>query len=124
MSVTRGSYFHVFAYILVHSFIGISNEFLEKLAQSDEVFERVSLIISHPNIFKDIIGESKFEIQKWEDPESEEIVVKSIDSPFMISSEQYEEELETSHSLERHDNRKILSIINIDLWNKAKWQGF
>ena len=118
------SFFHVFAYIMVHSFIWTSNEVFEKLFQSDEVFERVSLIISHPSIFRNIIWEPKFEIQKWEDIESEKIVVKNIESPLLIHPEQNQEELEISCSLERHDNRKVYSIINIELWNKAWWQGF
>lgn len=117
------SFFYTLVFILCHSFMWVTKEKMEKLFSSDEVFERVSLITSHNNIYKNIIwGESKFQLEKWEKSSYNNIKVLNTKSPLNLIN--IKEGLEIKDSKERHDNREIQSIINLPLWDKAKWNSF
>jgi hypothetical protein len=116
------SFFYSLVYILSHSFTWINKEKIKELFSSDEVFERVALITSHANIFRNIIWwDSKFQLEKWEKSSYKNIKIINTENPLKWLKE---EELEVNNSIERHDNREIQSIINIPLWNEAKWNSF
>ncbi len=117
------SFFYTLVFILWHSFAWVSKEKMEKLFSSDEVFERVSLITNHNNIFINTIwGESKFQLEKWEKSSYKDIKVLNTKSPLNLIN--IKKDLDIDDSKERHDNRKIQSIINLPLWNKANWNSF
>lgn len=115
--------------ILVKHFIAKDiDHFVSNLFEKEEVHERLSLIIEHRNFMINLLGNapklffsdwkkyanSKQYIYKREIPISYNYDIKDIEKEFK------KKDIEKV----RHDEIKTHSVIDVPLWNKAKWKGF
>ncbi|TYB32725.1 MAG: hypothetical protein FXF49_10035 [Flexistipes sinusarabici] len=115
--------------ILVKHFIAKDIEHLvSSLFKKEEIHERLSLIIEHRNFMINLLGNdpklffyewkkyanSKQYISKRETPISYKYDIKEIEKDFQ------KKDIEKV----RHDEIKTHSIIDVPLWEKAKWRGF
>jgi hypothetical protein len=82
-------------------------EFLENLFEKEELSERLSLIFEHRKFVVNILG----------------------DKPKLLFNDWIEDKLSNNDEKLNpnrvgHDKRQVLSIIDKNLWDKAKWKGF
>ena len=114
--------------IIVHNFIVKEDiKYFKKLFEEEELNERMSLILYHSKYVYELLGDSpKFTINDWN---------KDIDNKFPLINEELPiftiQEFHNKNNDSdkddiklKHNNIKLISIINIELWDKAKWQAF
>lgn len=117
---------HVF---LDNFFIEEPLEYIKKLFEKEELNERLSLIFHHRNFTLNILGNNpKFTSRDWIKPATIKQYPLKRERPLTFH---IEEELNTYSGATkpkldevRHDKRKIYSMIDDELWNKAGWVGF
>lgn len=115
--------------ILVKHFIAKDIEhFVSNLFKKEEIHERLSLIIEHRNFIINLLGETpKLFFYEWKKHvHPKEYISKR---KFPISYNYDIKEVENDfHKKDidkiRHDEIKIRSVIDVPLWDKAKWNGF
>lgn len=115
--------------ILVKHFIAKDIEhFVSNLFKKEEIHERLSLIIEHRNFMINLLGNtpklffyewkkyanSKQYISKRKIPISYNYDIKEIEKDFQ----------KTDIEKVRHDEIMTHSVIDMPLWDKAKWRGF
>lgn len=115
--------------ILVNHFIAKDIEhFVSNLFKKEEIHERLSLIIEHRNFIINLLGEApkllfhewikyvnpKEYISKRKIPISYDYDIKEVEKDF------HKKDIDKV----RHDEIKIRSVIDVPLWDKAKWNGF
>lgn len=109
-------------------FVKDSLRFLENLFKKEEVHERTALIFEHRNFTISILGDRpKLFFENWKKPSIKSYESKRLE-PLNYSSNEDEKEImiKAHNGLEqdRHDERKVLSIIEDRFWNQAHWKGF
>ncbi len=118
----------IVANLIQHNFlVKEPKQFLERLYKKDEIHERQSIIFSHSIFFQNIFGQKpKVLINDWIPVNSfKEFPLKRTKSPFTENSKIIKSKIDRSKSSSLdHQKIKVSSIINNELWNKAKWQGF
>ncbi len=105
-------------------------EYVTSLFEKEETHERLSLVLNHVIFSKNIYGDQlKYTLNEWLDKK------KVKEYPFIRTKElnfpnnEVDEDIIESEEFDlakviRHDKRKIMSVINLELWNKAGWIGF
>lgn len=106
-------------------------EYFEQLFKKEEVIERLILILQHPANTSYILGNrTKFFLNNWLDsernlqiyPQKKEPII-DIDTFKVIKEKDSPEEFLNLENI-RHNNIEVISVIDDELWNKAKWSGF
>ncbi|PKA03618.1 hypothetical protein, partial [Leptospira ellisii] len=118
------------AAILVNNYY--TNEpisYITNLFEKEEIHERLSLILQHYKFVTGILGKDpKFLFSDWEKLSKEKNypLKNSEKRKEVFESQRQENRKETRAGLEHvaHNKRKVISLIDIDLWDKAKWSGF
>lgn len=109
-----------------HLIINNSEKYFQNLFELEEVQERIAFIYNHPIIIKNILGKSpKFQLKNWTESSKLKKYDLKREEPIIFTNENVDSP--TSEKINdlklRHDNRKMISFINLDLWDKAKWEG-
>lgn len=116
-------FFHdIVVQIFVNTFI--SNEplkYFESLYYNEQVYERVSIILNHTVIIKNILWNSaKLSINDWDKSNYKKYKVLKAPNIWKIKNIAKS----WSEILSRHDKLWINTIINMDYWEKAEWNSF
>lgn len=101
--------------------------YLTNLYEKEEVQERVSMIHGHRMFVSNILGEKpKLFLDNWiESNESNKKESKRDNHSLFISEEkQHRKDWDFDLDKVRHNEVQTHSIINVPLWDKAKWSGF
>lgn len=105
-------------------------EYITKLFEKEETHERLSLVLNHINFTKNIFGSKpKYTLNDWIDKtkivEYPLIRIKELNlvSSTTANKDQGTKEFNMANEI-RHDKIKIISLINLELWEKAEWRGF
>ena len=115
--------------ILVKHFIAKDIEhFVSNLFKKEEIHERLSLIIEHRNFIINLLGEAPklffYEWKKYVNPK-EYISKRKIPISYNYDIKEVEKDFHKKDiDKVRHDEIKIRSVIDVPLWDKAKWNGF
>lgn len=103
-------------------------EYIENLFKNEEVHERTTLIIEHRNFLQNILGKDyKLFYNDWiKEPLKEYPLIRKIPASFkhkdFIKKGKTENEIAFENAA--HNKRKVFSVIDTNLWDKAKWKGF
>lgn len=115
--------------ILVKHFIAKDIEhFVSNLFKKEEIHERLSLIIEHRNFIINLLGEAPkllfYEWKKYVKPK-EYIFKRKVPISYNYDIKKVEKDFHKKDiDKARHDEIKIHSVIDVPLWDKAKWNGF
>ena len=115
--------------ILVKHFIAKDIEhFVSNLFKKEEIQERLSLIIEHRNFMINLLGNApKLFFYEWIKYANSKQYISKREIPISYNYDNKEIEKDFQRKdIEkvRHDEIKTHSIIDVPLWNKAKWMGF
>ncbi len=115
--------------ILVRHFIAKDIEhFVSNLFKKEEIHERLSLIIEHRNFIINLLGEKpKLFFNDWRNyvKPKEYISIRKIPISYTKDIKEVKKEfLKKDIDKVRHDEIKTHSVIDVPLWDKAKWKGF
>lgn len=119
-------------HILIHNFLTNKDPFkhIENLFENEELNERLSIIFEHRNFLYDILGDNpKLFLFDWADQITDNQYPTKRKTPLKFESKKSANKLKSSqgelnYKEVSHNKRKVLSIIDIKLWDIAKWQGF
>lgn len=117
-------------HLLEHNFfIKEPGKYIKKLFEKEEINERLSLIFYHRNFSLNILGnQPKFFLKDWLDKKTMHEYPLKRKSPvsFHIEDEKKNTVREDDMKLGSvmHDKRRVLSLIDDELWNNAGWIGF
>jgi hypothetical protein len=109
-----------------------TEDFLNKIFKKEEVQEKLSLIVKHKNTVLNLLGNTpKLFFGDWltigfpKKYDSRRKTPLLYDRLFNENNRQlkYDHTNKNFKNI-RHDEIKVSSIIDINLWNKAKWKGF
>lgn len=124
------------AHVIFSNFhIEDAQKYMQSVFEKEEVQQRISLILEHQKFTREILGNRpKLLFKDWTDnQELKEYPMKRKDSiTFQIDKKKVKiKDSEFSKNNQDfdpnkvpHNNRKVLSIVDNDLWDKADWQGF
>lgn len=106
-----------------------AKEYLEKLYKNEELHERQSIIIEHEKFLKSIFGDNpKIFISDWASDNSvKKFELKRDSNPIQIKEETKEKsKINYSEKIKniKHNQTKVSSIIDTNLWDNAQWKGF
>lgn len=105
-------------------------EFLENLFEKEELSERLSLVFEHRKFVINILGDKpKLLFNDWIKNKTLKEYPMKRKAPVSFKFEVKEDKLSNNDEKLNpnrvgHDKRKALSIIDKNLWDKAKWKGF
>jgi len=111
-------------------FIKNPKQYLKNLFKNEEVNERLSLIFEHLNFVKNILGDvPKVFLEDWTDREHLKEYPKTRTTPLKFNKEIISEKKSSKHDKPDmnsigHNQRTTLSVIDVNLWDDAKWDGF
>ncbi len=110
-------------------FINEPLDYIEKMFKKEKLNERLALILNHRNFTLNILGNNpKFILGNWIQPGiTKQYPLKRKQPLIFHSKEETNAGCDTAKpklDKVRHDRRKIYSMINDELWNKAEWTGF
>ena len=128
---------HTVAHIAM--FTGDSDEGMKALVRDEQVFGRALLISGIETFIENILGKNpKLRLTDWNDNSNQTFPLKRESQwrprlpeipanpekrkPLLLGSGDPPKELFDVDRM-KHGDRKVLSLINIDLWNKAGWGG-
>lgn len=129
-SKIQESYVNLMSIILANNFfIDDIEQRFSNLFKNEEVTERFSLVFEHKKFINNILGTTpKFFLNDWVKDKSYKEYTYTRVKPILysISNDQPKSVLNKKVDTEtiRHDKRKIYSIIDVKLWDQAKWIGF
>lgn len=101
-------------------------EYINNLYQNEQINERVSLIHEHDTFFTNILGSKpKLYLSDWIDinDDNKKKVQREVQLKFETPSETSKSKNKMDYNNLRHDQMETQSIINVILWDKAKWSG-
>lgn len=102
----------------------------KKLFEKDEVHERLALIFGHRNSVLNILGDSpKLFLDDWINYYKPKQYTMKRKEPISFVYEKAQDENHQKYTQEdmekiSHNKIKTHTIINMELWDKAKWKGF
>lgn len=106
-------------------------EFLNDLFKKDEVHERLSIILEHHNFLTNILTPNpKFFLQDWITSQISEYNLLRTESPITIDKDLQKLPKKEGHEEKpsfkniSHNKIKVETVINTELWDKAKWKAF
>lgn len=117
-------------HILVNNFfIDKPLEYIENLFKEEELNERLSLIFEHRNFTHNILGDDlKLFLDDWLDTVKlkKYPMKRNIPISFPFENKLRERVINKDFNSDNvsHNKRKVFSIIDDELWNKAEWNGF
>lgn len=129
MKSLHNSVFELVATIFSKTFISKNNtqDFFKKIFKQEEVQERLSIAIQHKNTTINLLGNApKLFFNDWLKAESPKRYISQRKTPVLYSknNEQSKSDcMSEGFKNTRHDEIKASSIINLKLWDKAKWMG-
>ena len=102
---------------------------LEKLIKGEQVYERLSLVLENRKFTINTLGmrikyfiNDQIDINTHKEYQMKRVVPLSFETP---PKENTVETIETDKPIvDGHNKRKVFSVIDIVLWDKAKWTGF
>ncbi|KAB1159468.1 hypothetical protein F7018_03915 [Tenacibaculum aiptasiae] len=107
------------------------NKFFENLYKNDEVNERLSLIFRHKNSLTNILtSKPKFFLKNWKNEKTTNYILKRKSNPIELKVSKLNLKSEkkinekTFFNSVTHQNFKAQTVIDAELWDKAKWKGF
>lgn len=102
--------------------------YLETLFKKEELHERQSLIFEHHKFITNILGENpKIFLEDWYAGKTlKEFPFKRDENPVFKYEKKLSESGNVPHDIKdtKHNQRKVFSIIDTHLWDKAHWTGF
>ncbi len=115
--------------ILVKHFIAKDIEyFVSNLFKKEEVHERLSLIIEHRNFTINLLGDvPKLLFYEWKNyfNSKQYLSKREIPISYKYDIEEREKDFKKKDiEIVRHDEIQTHSVIDVPLWDKAKWMGF
>jgi hypothetical protein len=102
-------------------------EYLENLFKQEELHERLTFVYEHRNFTINVLGEKpKLFFSDWSNDKKSYSLRGNELVKFKIEERQRDNSKISSNSFaqSRHDENKVISIIQIKLWDQAKWKGF
>jgi hypothetical protein len=105
-------------------------EFLENLFEKEELSERLSLIFEHRKFVVNILGDKpKLFFNDWVKNKTLKEYPMKRKAPVSFKFDVKKDKLSNNDEKLNpnrvgHDKRQVLSIIDKNLWDKAKWKGF
>ncbi|WP_047544838.1 hypothetical protein [Psychroserpens sp. Hel_I_66] len=101
-------------------------DFFENLYKNDEVHERLSLIIEHKNFLTNILtSEPKFFLENWKKENTKNYPLKRNSNPIKISIPEIKKDKgKPNFNSVTHKNMIAETVIDTNLWDKAKWKAF
>jgi hypothetical protein len=115
--------------ILARHFIAKDIEhYISNLFKKEKIHERLSLVIEHRNFINNLLGETPklffSDWQKYVNPK-EYISERKVPISYNHDIKEVERDFERKDlDKVRHNEIKTRSIIDVPLWDKAKWKGF
>lgn len=112
-----------------HFMVQDLDSYLKCLFETEETNQRISMVIVHPKLVKNILGaEYKYNLKTWISPDHHRSYTRQVNNdPVPPRAESYEQgkmiDREDFDSV-GHASLKVQSVIDIPLWDKAGWQGF
>lgn len=102
---------------------------LENLFKKEEIIERLSLIFEHRKFTINILGTNpKLFLNDWIKTGTYKEYPMKRETPIIYEFNKQKEALNSNEKINpeniRHDKIKAISIIDVNLWNQAKWKGF
>jgi hypothetical protein len=125
----RNKLFGFTSQILTDNFVFKDTKlYLNNLFEKEEVHERLNFVLEYRNLIFSILGKNpKFLFNMWLDDKSFSTYINKRLEPanYRITENKLDEnEPEFNFDKIYHNNRTIDSIIDISLWDKAKWNTF
>lgn len=102
-------------------------DFFENLYKNDEVHERLALIIEHKNFLTNTLtSKPKFFLINWIKENNTNYPLKRISNPIIISNTDLKGDKKEKPDFNSvtHKNMIAETVIDTDLWDKAKWKAF
>jgi len=134
MSSMYNSVFELVDSIFSKTFILKNDEqnFFKKIFKREEVQERLSIVIQHKNTTLNLLSNTpKLFLNDWLKAKSPKRYISQRKTPILYNHllSKNNEQLKGNYTSAdfkntRHDEIKVSSIINLELWGKAKWMGF
>lgn len=114
------------AIFLAYNFMVKDNieDYMLYLFEEEEVLERVSMVFNHRNFFLNSVGnDAKVFFEDWAKTITDlnTYEIKEIEN-FDIKKETIKNE-DIDFKEKRHDKIRTMSVIEMELWDKAQWQG-
>ncbi|MCC5924471.1 MAG: hypothetical protein JJT77_11860 [Crocinitomicaceae bacterium] len=112
-----------------HFFINDPKGYLKTLINKEEVHERCALVFDHSKFLTNIMGEKpKIFFDEWIENHDFKKYQKIRSLPFDIKLDKvpnFNENYKKSGSnYSNHNELKVISIIDVQLWDKALWRAF
>ncbi len=107
-----------------------SREYLENLFKNEELHERLSFIFEHRKFTINVLGENaKFFLNNWINTKSFKEYPMKRETPITYKFDDNEAiQIPTKEDFNAenisHDKRKAFSVIDVGLWDQAKWRSF
>ncbi len=105
--------------------------FLDNLFRKEEVYERVSIVFNHSNFSRDFYGANpKIFLSDWYASEKHKTYSDTRNDPMklILKDSKNKENKKTSNSEyfknTPHNKRGVSSLIDVNLWDDAKWKAF
>ena len=110
-------------------FINNPIEFLENLFKKEELNERLTFIFEHRNFTINVLGNNpKLFFDDWYKINTYKEYQSKRDEPliyfFKEEMKVNSDKVHLNYDQVGHDKRKVISLIDDNLWNQAKWKGF
>jgi len=114
--------------VLANNFITNDIEqYLKHLYENEELNERLAFVYEHRNFSKNILGDNpKLFYEDWTgNAKNYELKLGELQKFSIKEEETNISEINPEHfKPSRHDDNKVISIIEDKLWDKATWKGF
>lgn len=110
-------------------FLNNIEDHLENLFRNEKLTERLALIFEHRNFTLNVLGNNpKLFFEDWNKSKSikQYPIKRVIPLSYKFDNRIDPDKINSKLNFDEvgHDKRKVISIIDDKLWNKAKWQGF
>jgi len=102
-------------------------QYLKHLYENEELNERLAFVYEHRNFSKNILGEKpKLFYEDWvANVKDYDLKLGKLQKFAIREKEENISEINPKHFMpSRHDENKVISIIEDKLWDKATWKGF
>lgn len=107
----------------------LPKEYLDNLFKNEEASERLSLILEHRNFTINVLGENpKLFLNDWIKTKTFKEYPMKRKFPIIYEHDEQKEILHSESEFNpeniSHDKMKVFSVIDVNLWDQAKWKGF
>ena len=130
----------LFAHVIAQLWMSMPKKYIESLFSEERAQDRATLTAQLPIVFNSILGRTaKVEAKDWMEKESESLALRRAAPWRSIAKVSASDELgkqraqdsESTHEkglssgidAVRHRDTKMLSVLNLPLWDRARWKG-